>query len=170
MRFCYHIGRSWNAKNLKGIVIACLILAIACCSPVLIFVVAFEDRESDLAKLQGSWAVETEKATDEAGRLNAVYDDLFSHVFDKNMLILMKWNNQRAFPAAPFWIRPDEQPKQIDIRFGNVWLHGIYELNADQLKLCYSTCERPRNFDIERKKSYWLVILRRSKANNSHGQ
>ena len=118
--------------------------------------------KDEMKKLQGTWKVVAlegagEKATEE-------------YLKKKEMQLLVK-EDRLSFSGTqglqPYRLDPAAKPKAIDFLgdAAKVINKGIYELDADTLKLCFSqqpTLEHPKDFNTKGTK-YFLFTLKREK-------
>jgi RNA polymerase sigma-70 factor (ECF subfamily) len=65
-----------------------------------------------------------------------------------------------------YTLRPKSRPKEIDVMGGGKLIPGIYELQGDELKICFTDPgqERPTEFKTAAGSEQVLLILRRQKA------
>jgi uncharacterized protein (TIGR03067 family) len=105
------------------------------------------EEEVDLKKLQGDWIVVSVKSEDskrDADAAGAVIR------FDENTWQSFDPSGRQETSLREIKLWPKERPKRIDvIRDGKIQIRGIYDLEKDQLKLCWSTRRdgaRPRDF------------------------
>jgi RNA polymerase sigma factor (sigma-70 family) len=130
--------------------------------------------DSDLARIQGTWVIET--ATGGTGRDNAAAWHLSRVVFDGSRVNLPMY----AVTEQSFHLDPARDPKRIDFQLHNVarrarsgrltgledeTLPGIYKFDGDKLKLVVDFSElkeRPDSFEEPKKDSpFMLLVLRR---------
>ena len=118
--------------------------------------------KTEIAKLQGTWKVVAMEAEGQK-----VPEEFLKK---KEMQLLVK-QDRLSFSGPddlqPFRVDPTAKPKTIDFLgdASKVINKGIYELEADTLKLCFSqrpTLDRPKDFDTKGTK-YFLFTLKREK-------
>jgi uncharacterized protein (TIGR03067 family) len=97
--------------------------------------------QDDAARLQGTWIVTAAEMNGVTSR-SSEGDRL---TFDGNQATFE--NKVKKTEPVVFRLDPAKQPKQIDFQEEPAML-GIYELDGDQLRLCYSTT-RPTKFDSQ---------------------
>jgi uncharacterized protein (TIGR03067 family) len=123
--------------------------------------VAADKADDDLKKIQGSWTVVSmvkfqKKASDD-------YVKKMSVEVKENVLTI---NDAGNAIESEIKLDPTKKPKTIDLireaTTGNVTILGIYELEGDTLKLCWSRSkERPTALDGA--KADGLMVLKRKK-------
>jgi uncharacterized protein (TIGR03067 family) len=125
-----------------------------------------DDAAKELEKLQGTWTVAsaqeggTEQADEKSKKLSIlIKEDLFS----------FKFEGQPKTLDMKLKLDPSAKPKAVDlastIRNGQV-AHGIYELDGDQLKLCWSRRgkTRPDGFSTKPGDDRIFLTLKRVKV------
>ena len=89
-------------------------------------------------------------------------------IFTDKKMTLSKGDKERY--DATYVLHPDAKPKAIDIKFlmgpdeGKTF-HGVYEVQGDNLKLCWSEAgqKRPEGFVTKAKSGRTLYVLKRGK-------
>jgi uncharacterized protein (TIGR03067 family) len=119
------------------------------------FLVPQEDPiKSEIAKLQGDWRIVSGTMPDEVMRKATV-------TFREDRMI-MAVDEQRT--ELRFRLNPHRQPKEIDLAKGERKSLGIYDLQGDQLRLCYEVdgrAARPHRFEVVTGTEVLLVLKRR---------
>ncbi len=68
---------------------------------------------------------------------------------------------------ATFSLDPKTSPAQIDLTFGSgrnkIAVKGIYSVEKDELKLCFSPRERPKDFENVARSGQTLLVAKRDK-------
>jgi uncharacterized protein (TIGR03067 family) len=124
---------------------------------------AEDSRKGDLAKLQGTWQIISMEA--EGKKLPKDEYSGVKWVFDGNKIIAVRKGERKE--QGTFTLDEAKRPKQIDTTAkddGDV-LHGIYQLDGDDLKLCLSKKkeDRPKEFGTKPQSEHGLLILKRQK-------
>jgi len=123
---------------------------------------AKEDLKKELDKLKGNWsvtAVEVPKgekgpSDNELKQLKVVFTD------DK---MSIKFGDEEDKPAT-YKLDPSKKPKEIDATRGDKTLKGIYALEGDTLKICFSEKgERPKEFKADADTRAAVMTLQRAK-------
>ena len=109
-------------------------------------------RGADTDQLQGTWVVVAAELNGKSAE--STKGDKFTFAGDKITIE----TKVRKTNSATFKIDPSTNPKQIDIE-NRTPAKGIYQLDADQLKLCYGN-KRPATFDSH---AGLLLVLQRQK-------
>jgi uncharacterized protein (TIGR03067 family) len=131
--------------------------------------------DEPVGKLEGTWTVVAAtmngvKATDRiAGRLKVTVRD------NKLMLkpgLSVDGNGKVELGdsegnEATFTLDPAKSPGQINLRFGSgnnkIEVKGIYTVEKDELKICFSPKARPKDFDNAAESGQTLLIAKRDK-------
>jgi len=120
-----------------------------------------DDKKLDSAAIEGVWEV-----------VSTTYDG--KEVAAKGRTLVFGEKKFTTFigdkkkRAVAFTLDPSTDPKRIDMDRGDKdgKALGIYEIDMDQLKLCYGEpgAERPKAFESKPGKKVFLIILRRAKG------
>jgi uncharacterized protein (TIGR03067 family) len=98
--------------------------------------------ENDLDKLHGTWIVVSAELDGSAESCDLKKGDKL--VFDGTKY---KFEAKHFPESGTFSLEPKAKPKEIDfLDTKDKKSHGIYELNGEQLKLCFADSERPKQF------------------------
>lgn len=116
--------------------------------------------KGDREKLQGTWvfvAFERDGKKMEHGPSKVIFDG------DK-----MTWKDEFKSFAKTFRLDPGHTPKRIDFKSiseetKGLPAYGIYEWEADMLKLCMDSNQRPTTFETKRGTDSVLWVLKREK-------
>jgi len=119
------------------------------------------DAKSDVEALKGIWEVVSTthggKDVPAKGRTLVFSGNAFS-----------AYTGDKPERAIAFTLDPNTNPKRIDLDRGGKdgKAYGIYQLDKDELKLCYGEpgAERPRAFESKAGKKVFLVVLKRAKG------
>lgn len=69
---------------------------------------------------------------------------------------------------ATFTLDPKTSPAQIDLTFGSgrnkIAVKGIYSVEKDELKICFSPKERPKDFENVARSGQTLLVAKRDKS------
>jgi uncharacterized protein (TIGR03067 family) len=127
-----------------------------------------DDAADELQKLQGVWSVASaqengkEQADERSKKLSIVIkDDVFS----------FKFEGQPKTLDMKLKLDPSAKPKAVDlastVREGQV-AYGIYEVNKDELKVCWSRNgkARPDDFSTKEGDDRIFLTLKQAKAQN----
>jgi uncharacterized protein (TIGR03067 family) len=130
---------------------------------------AGEDAKTDLAKMQGSWSVvsgESDGAA-ESARLNSVTTFTFQ---DDQLSIKILG---RSFARASLTLDPAKKLKELNAKntegaAKGYTLKGVYELEGDNLKICWGMKggPRPTGFTTSAGSGRRLWVLKREKSAN----
>ncbi len=113
-----------------------------------------DQSKKDLEKLQGRWAavsieVEKKKAPD-----NEIKDV---------RIVIKKDRITIGEREATITLDTTKKPWWIDITTNDLALKGIYELDGDQLKICFNKDDRPTEFATKPNHRITLFVLKRTK-------
>jgi uncharacterized protein (TIGR03067 family) len=119
-----------------------------------LFVPQDDPVKSEMAKLQGDWQITAGSLPDEFMRKTVLtfHDDKLTFV------------SEQARTELRFRLNPQRQPKEIDLNKGERRSVGIYDLQGDQLKLCYEVdgrAPRPQRFEVITGTEVLLVLKRK---------
>ena len=140
---------------------------------VILYVAAWFPR-GDAARLQGSWTV---VAVEDSGvPANESFLKTRQYIFDGRKMIVrargavpLSWERdwvERIFKYPSFKLNPAATPKEIDLVSPNLTMRGIYDVDGDRLKICFSgpsdkaAMMRPTGFSVPGSGAR-LVILKR---------
>jgi uncharacterized protein (TIGR03067 family) len=125
---------------------------------------------SDKDKLQGTWQMVSGEG--EGMKEPAEFCKHFTYTFKGDGL---RFRGDETTPGADlefsYTLDPKKTPKEIDLKLTKVpdnkgvrsVSKGIYSLQGEELKLCYSDEERPTKFETKPKDRTSLVVLKRKK-------
>jgi uncharacterized protein (TIGR03067 family) len=123
-----------------------------------------EKEKKDEEKIQGTWVV---VSAEEGGRVDADKAKDVKLVFDGETVIV---KDPRRDEKAKIKLDPAKKPKTIDITPEEKGapakvIQGIYELNGDELKLCFTKegGTRPTEFASKPGGDVSLIVLKREK-------
>jgi uncharacterized protein (TIGR03067 family) len=121
-----------------------------------------DDAKKDEEKMQGTWTV---VSMEWSGNKESAEDVKEMKVTVKDNSITI--SNGRRDETTTFKLDPSKTPKAFDFKDkdqkGGM---GIYELDGDDLKLCFVTEEgkkRPTEFTSKRDSGHTLIVLKRQK-------
>jgi uncharacterized protein (TIGR03067 family) len=136
-------------------------IAIAVTAVALLFTQArADDAKKEQEKLQGTWSIV-------AGEKDGTPDEEIKK--DKLVVAAEKMTIKKGAggdeEAVTFTLDPTQKPKQLDIDSKGGKILAIYELEGDNLKLCFSRpgSERPTDFSTKAGSNRMLVTLKRDK-------
>jgi uncharacterized protein (TIGR03067 family) len=115
----------------------------------------------EVEKLQGKW-----KATKIEGRNPGKLDGVFVTI--KGNKLTLEGQTQKPMEFT-FRLNPSAKPKAIDLMFELGTLLGVYELDGDALKVCYSELQdsekgkRPTELTAPADSRRYLWVLKREK-------
>jgi uncharacterized protein (TIGR03067 family) len=123
------------------------------------------DKQSDADRIQGSWAIVREDAR---GKERAAVDVKGTPVRISEKTITVKDDEHKIDWVVSYTLDPSREPKGIVMTLTAQGSdkpqvsYGIYELNGDQLRLCYGLTPDavPKSFKTEPKK-FNMFTLRR---------
>ncbi len=121
---------------------------------------AADDPKKEAEKFAGTWGV---VAAERDGQPHdKIKNDKLVIAADK---ITIKTSS--GDEDATFTVDPAKKPKTIDVKPGkeNVTIQGIYEIDGDNLKLCFAGPggERPTDFTTKEGSKRMLITLKREK-------
>ncbi len=121
---------------------------------------AADDPKKEAEKFAGTWGV---VAAERDGKPNdEIKNDKLIIAGDK---ITIK--TARGDEDATFTVDPAKKPKSIDVKPSkeNVTIQGIYEIEGDNLKICFAGPggERPADFTTKAGSKRMLITLKREK-------
>lgn len=123
--------------------------------------------DKDLDKLQGAWQVE--KIVGRGKELTGERARAITFVVDKDSMQRFVNGVDRKDPAT-IKIDASKMPPQIDLmpaKQGDPTMLGIYEIDGDTLKWCFSAEKRPAKFESAEGGDATLIILKRAKRSTS---
>lgn len=98
--------------------------------------------ENDLDKLHGTWVVVSAELDGSEAKCDLKKGDKL--LFDGTKY---KFEAKHFPESGTFSLDPKTKPKEIDfLDTKDKKSHGIYELNSEELKLCFADSERPKQF------------------------
>ena len=119
------------------------------------FLVPQEDPiKSELTKLQGDWQIISGTLSEDFMRKATV-------TFREGRMTM---TDGQQSTDLHFRLNPHRQPKEIDFLKGERKSLGIYDLQGDQLKLCYEVdgrAARPHRFEVVTGSEILLVLKRK---------
>jgi uncharacterized protein (TIGR03067 family) len=136
--------------------------------PSMALLLGADDAKQDLKQLQGEWIVvaaerDGNKLPEESAKNMqlVIKDDTIEISEDKTA------ENPRV-EIATLVLDPSKKPKQLDVKptpKDAKPAYGIYELNGDNLKLCWARegQERPTAFGTKPDSRFILLVLKRAK-------
>jgi uncharacterized protein (TIGR03067 family) len=121
---------------------------------------AAQDAKKDQEKLQGTWTVvscERDGAADD----NIKNDKL---VIAGDKITIKKGNGGEEEPVT-FTMDASKKPMQLDISAKGKTILAVFEVNGDDLKLCFGQpgTERPADFTAKAGSNRMFVTLKRDK-------
>jgi uncharacterized protein (TIGR03067 family) len=119
-----------------------------------------EDNKKDQEKLQGKWSVVSAERDGQAH--DKIKDDKLVIASDRITITKASGNEE---PAVTFTLDATKKPKHIDVMVSGMTMQAIYELDGDNLKLCFARpgAERPGDFTTKAGSERMLVVLKRDK-------
>jgi uncharacterized protein (TIGR03067 family) len=121
---------------------------------------AAPEKQDDAKSLQGTWSVVSFQAGKE--KVPAEKAEKMTLTIKDNTFSLS--DGQRT-EAGTFKLDPAKSPKQLDltVKDGKETALFIYELNGDELKLCWRKPEQPRPEKFTAEGTDGLMVLKRKK-------
>jgi uncharacterized protein (TIGR03067 family) len=119
--------------------------------------------DKELEKLQGAWQVE--KLVGRGKEITGENARRISFEFEGNSLKRLVNGVDRKDPAT-IKIDASQKPAQIDLmpaKQGDPTMLGIYAIDDDTLKWCFSSKKRPEKFESPEGSDATLIILKRVK-------
>jgi uncharacterized protein (TIGR03067 family) len=121
-----------------------------------------KDKEKPAPKLEGVWAVEKIEGKGDKEIANVTF------TFTADKVSIREGAKERA-EEAEYTTDAAKKPAHIDIRPGkgaDKTIPGIYEIDGDTLKICFSGDggTRPTEFKADKDARTVLVVLKRSKG------
>lgn len=135
-----------------ALVLTCLFATAAVAAPVPKAV----KQRTDAEVLVGTWET---VVSEEGGRARAG-PGVYQWTFDADLTMWSSPSGQSERGVK--WavkIAPEQAPKEIDLTNGTTVYKGIYEFDGDDLRIAYTTGDRPANFDP--KPGVYYNVLRR---------
>lgn len=119
-----------------------------------LFLTSDDAAKSDMEKFQGDWTIASGTMPEEVIRKAVV-----SFQQDKFIIVVGESRTELRFK-----LNPQKQPHEIDLFKGQRLSRGIYDLQGDQLRLCYEVdgrAARPHRFEIVTETEVLLILKRR---------
>jgi uncharacterized protein (TIGR03067 family) len=119
-----------------------------------------QDAKQELQKLKGTWTVVKAERNGQAN--DEIKDDKLILTEDGKLTVKAKDRDQEG----TFEVNPTKKPKTIDVKPGSEGIVlGIYELDGDNLKLCFGRPgnDRPTAFESKPDSGVMLITLKRDK-------
>ncbi len=118
--------------------------------------------DKDLLKVQGTWQVE--KIVSKGRDVDADGVKALSFVIEGNAIRRYSNGVDRKDPATIKMTPPLKKPGHMDLTpdaKGEAKMIGIYELDGDTLKWCFSPKKRPEKFESPEGSDITLIIMKR---------
>jgi uncharacterized protein (TIGR03067 family) len=117
--------------------------------------------EKDKKALQGKWKI----VTITIGDRTMPASSRLSVTFERGKAVFTYGEADTVFKAGTFTIDAGKTPKALDLKGEKASTLYIYELNGDDLKLCWieDGGKRPSDFSATAKNGHCLYVLKRAK-------
>jgi uncharacterized protein (TIGR03067 family) len=121
--------------------------------------------QADKDELQGVWVATSIEINGDPAPAKEVERTRFT--FKGKKLLLRHSKDEGKVVEATFKADRKQSPKHLDITIKNKTLHGIYEVNGNELRVCYDSGEKPENrptkFATNKEEELVLIVLKRQK-------
>jgi uncharacterized protein (TIGR03067 family) len=118
--------------------------------------------DKDLLKVQGAWQVE--KVVSKGKEVDSDGAKAISFVIEGNVIRRFVNGVDRKDPATIKMTPPLKRPGHIDLTSDNKGepkMLGIYELDGDTLKWCFSPKKRPDKFESPEGSDITLIVMKK---------
>jgi len=118
-----------------------------------------DDTKKDQEKLQGTWSVVSGERDGQPN--DSIKNDKL--VISGDKITVKKAAGSEETPVT-FTLDATKKPKQMDVKAEGMTLLAIYELDGDNLKLCFARgAERPTDFTAKAGSERMSAVLKRDK-------